>query len=76
MITKVSKKNFRQWFVYASIRAARTISQTIIGAIGTSMFIDDINQLAVVSASVLAGIVSMLTSVTGLPELQLDNQNK
>lgn len=43
MITKVSKKNFRQWFVYASIRAARTISQTIIGAIGTSMFIDDIN---------------------------------
>lgn len=40
------------------------------------MFIDDINWLAVVSASVLAGIVSMLTSVTGLPELQLENENK
>lgn len=53
----------------AAIRAARTIAQTAIAVIGTSALIEEVNWLAVLSASVLAGILSILTSVaTGLPE--------
>lgn len=53
----------------ALIRAARTIAQTAVAAIGTSALISEVNWLAVASASVLAGILSILTSViTDLPE--------
>lgn len=55
----------------AAIRAARTIAQTAIAVIGTSALIEEVNWLAVLSASVLAGILSVLTSVaTGLPEVE------
>lgn len=53
----------------ALIRALRTVAQTAVAAIGTSALLSDVNWLAVVSASLLAGILSILTSiVTGLPE--------
>lgn len=53
----------------AAIRAARTIAQTAIAVIGTSALLEEVNWLAVLSASVLAGILSILTSVvTDLPE--------
>lgn len=55
----------------AGIRAIRTIAQTAVAMIGTSLVLSDVNWWAVVSASVLAGILSLLTSVaTGLPEVE------
>lgn len=61
-------------FVKASlIRAARTIAQTAVAVIGTAFVIEDVNWWVVVSASLLAGILSILTSVaTGLPEVEYE----
>ena len=54
----------------ASIRALRTVAQTAVATIGTSALLSEVNWVAVASASVLAGILSILTSVaTGLPEV-------
>lgn len=54
---------------YALLRALRTVCQTAVATIGTAFVITDVNWLVVISASVLAGILSMLTSIaTGLPE--------
>ena len=60
----------KQWFKCAGVRALKTISQTAVAMIGTSVVISDVNWITVVSASVLAGILSMLTSLAGLPEVK------
>ena len=60
----------KKWFEAALIRAIRTIAQTAIATIGTAVVMDDVNWLAVLSASLLAGILSMLTSLAGLPEVK------
>lgn len=63
----MKKENF--WYA-AGIRAARTIAQTAIAMIGTAAVMEEVNWLAVLSASILAGILSILTSIaTGLPEV-------
>lgn len=59
----------RDWFKCAGIRALKTMAQTAVASIGTSALISDINWLAVLSASVVAGVLSLLTSVAGLPEV-------
>lgn len=59
----------KQWFKCAGIRAIKTVSQTAIAMIGTSVVISDVNWLTVVSASILAGVLSLLTSLAGLPEV-------
>lgn len=64
------KKIFtKEWFYAAGIRAIRTIAQTAIATIGTSAALGDVNWIYVASASALAGILSMLTSLAGLPEV-------
>lgn len=65
------KKAFsREWFIAAGIRAIRTIAQTAIATIGTAVVMSDVNWIAVLSASILSGILSMLMSIAGLPELE------
>ena len=59
----------KAWFKAAGIRALKTICQTAIATIGTAAVLDEVNWIAVSSASVLAGILSLLTSVAGLPEV-------
>jgi hypothetical protein len=63
-------KNWKNWLKAAGIRAIKTVAQTAIATIGTSAVIGDVNWVMVGSASALAGILSMLTSITGLPEVK------
>ena len=62
--------NFKSWLRAAGIRAIKTIAQTAIATIGTSAILSEVNWAVVGSAAVLAGILSLLTSVAGLPEVQ------
>ena len=60
----------KKWWKAAGMRAVKTIAQTAIATIGASVLLSEVNWAAVVSASALAGILSLLTSVAGLPELE------
>ncbi len=61
---------FSIWIKAAGVRAIRTVAQTAAATIGTSVLLSEVNWLAVVSASVLAGILSILMSISGLPEIK------
>lgn len=64
------KKIFtKEWFKAMAIRAIKTVAQTAIATIGVSVVMSEVNWIAVGSASLLAGILSVLTSVAGLPEV-------
>ncbi len=64
------KKIFtKEWAKAMAVRAVKTVAQTAVATIGVSAAMSDVNWLAVGSASLLAGILSVLTSVTGLPEV-------
>ena len=67
------KKNFLKWLKAAGIRAAKTVAQTAVAVIGTSAILSEVDWLAVLSASALAGILSLLTSIAGLPEVKKTN---
>ena len=62
-------RDWSKWFKAAGIRAIKTVAQTAVATIGTSAVISEVNWLVVGSASLLAGILSLLTSIAGLPEL-------
>jgi hypothetical protein len=63
------KYKFSDWIKAAGIRAIKTVAQTAVATIGTCAVMSDVNWIMVGSASLLAGILSLLTSVAGLPEL-------
>jgi len=60
----------KAWWKAAGIRAIKTVAQTAVATIGTSVVVSEVNWVMVVSASVLAGILSLLTSLAGLPEVK------
>ena len=62
------KNSIKKWAKAASIRAIKTVAQTAVATIGTSAVLGDVNWVAVASASALAGVLSILTSIAGLPE--------
>lgn len=67
------KKNWKEFWIAALIRALRTLAQTAVATIGTSALLSEVNWIAVASASVLAAVLSILTSIaTGLPEVDKD----
>lgn len=63
-------KNWKLWIKAAGVRAIKTVAQTAVATIGTSAAMGEVNWVMVGSASLLAGILSLLTSVAGLPEVQ------
>ena len=66
----MTKTNFWTWLKAAGIRALKTVAQTAVATIGTSAAIGDVNWLMVGSAAALSGVLSLLTSVAGLPEIK------
>lgn len=60
---------WKEWIKKAGIRAIKTMAQTAVATIGTSVAMGDVNWALVFSASLLAGILSLLTSIAGIPEV-------
>lgn len=65
----MNKKKIKKWAVAALIRAAKTMAQTAAATLSVAVVMSDVNWIAVGSASLLAGVLSVLTSVAGLPEV-------
>lgn len=65
----------KEWWKAAGTRAIKTVCQTAIATIGTCVFATEVNWVAVGSASLLAGLLSILTSIAGLPEID-DNDDE
>ena len=64
----------KKWIKASAIRAFKTMAQTAVATIGTSAVMGDVNWLMVASASALSGIISILTSVAGIPEVRSDEE--
>lgn len=65
-------RNWKNWIKAAAVRAVKTVAQTAVATIGTSAAMGEVNWIMVGSASLLAGILSLLTSVAGLPEVKVE----
>ena len=63
-------EKFKRWIKCAGIRAIKTVAQTAVGSIGASAMFSEVNWKIVISGALLAGVVSILTSVAGLPEVK------
>lgn len=66
----MNKDYLKRWIKAAGVRAIKTVAQTAIATIGTSAALNQVDWLLVASASALAGVLSLLTSVAGLPEVE------
>ena len=65
----MKNRDLKEWFKKAGVRALKTCAQTAIAMIGTSAAMQDVSWVMVASATVLAGVLSLLTSVAGIPEV-------
>ena len=63
-------EKFKMWVKCAGIRAIKTVAQTAVGSIGASAIFSEVDWKIVVSSALLAGVVSLLTSIGGLPEVK------
>lgn len=66
----LKKYDLKLWAKAAGVRAVKTMAQTAVGLIGTSLVLTDVSWPVVASASILSGVTSLLTSIAGLPELE------
>ena len=64
------KDNFKKWIKASAVRAIKTVAQTAIATIGTTAMIREVDWAVVLSTSALAGVLSVLTSIAGLPEVE------
>ena len=70
------KYDFKEWLHAAGIRAIKTVAQTALGLMSSALILGDVDWVLVASASAMAGIYSLLTSIKGLPELDLKHNDK
>lgn len=68
-------RNWKTWAKAAFVRAVKTVTQTAVAMIGTTALISEVDWLAVGSAAVLAGVLSVLTSIAGLPEVKTNEED-
>ena len=71
----MNKNYWKRWAKAASIRAIKTVAQTAVATIGTAAVLGDVSWSMVISAAILAGVLSLLTSVAGLPEVEIEDDN-
>lgn len=69
-----NKEYWINWAKAAGVRAVKTVAQTFVATIGTAAVLQDVNWVMVLSASVLAGVISLATSVAGLPEVSVSEE--
>lgn len=67
-------KNWKTWLKAAGVRAVKTVAQSAIATIGTSAAMGEVNWKLVASAAAVAGILSLLTSIAGLPEVKIESE--
>ena len=67
-----NKEYWKKWVKAAAVRAVKTVAQTAVATIGTAVAVGEVNWVMVGSASALAGLLSLLTSVAGLPEVNVE----
>lgn len=69
-----NKTYWKKWMAAAGVRATKTVAQTAVATIGTAAVLQDVNWIMILSASILSGVVSLLTSVAGLPEVNVEEE--
>lgn len=69
-----NKQYWIQWAKAAGVRAVKTMAQTFIATVGSAMVISAVDWKTVVSASILAGVISVVTSLAGLPEVKIEGE--